>query len=47
MREGEALKLRSLNRNRLGNYSAVPALCGRELGGNVKMGNNKMASKGA
>lgn len=40
------LKLRSVNRNRLGNYSVVPALCGGELVGNVKMDDNKMASKG-
>lgn len=39
------LKLRSLNGNRLGNYSAVPALCGSELGGNVKMVDDKTASK--
>lgn len=39
------LKLRSMNGNRLGNYSVVPALCGEELGGNVKMADNKMASK--
>jgi len=45
MREGEVLKLRSMNGNRLGNYSVVPALCGEELGGNVKMADNKMASK--
>lgn len=43
----EVLKLKSMNGNRLGNYSAVPALCGEELGGNVKMADNKMASKEA
>lgn len=45
MSEGEVLKLRSMNRNRLGNYSVEPALQGEELGGNVKMADNKMASK--
>lgn len=44
-REREVLKLKSMNGNRLGNYSVVPALCGEELGGNVKMADNKMASK--
>lgn len=34
-----------MNGNRLGNYSVVPALCGEELEGNVKMADNKMASK--
>lgn len=45
MRERNVLKLKSMNGNRLGNYSVVPALCGEELGGNVKMADNKMASK--
>ena len=39
--------MRSMNGNRLGNYSVVPALCGEELGGNVEMADNKMASKEA
>lgn len=40
----EVLKLKCMNGNRLGNYSVVPALRGEELGGNVKMADNKMAS---
>lgn len=39
------MKLKRVNGNRLGNYSVEPALCGEELGGNVKMADNKMASK--
>lgn len=42
----KVLKLKSMNGNRLGNYSVVPALCSDELRGNVKMADNKMASKG-
>lgn len=42
----EALKLKSMNGNILGNYRARPALCGEESGGNVKMADNKTASKG-
>lgn len=43
--ERGVLKLKSMNGNRLGNYSVVAALCGKEQGGNVKMADNKMASK--
>lgn len=39
--------MKSVNGNRLGNYSPEPGLCGEELGGNVKMAHNKMASKEA
>lgn len=39
------LKLKSMNGNRLGNYSVVAALYGKEQGGNAKMADNKMASK--
>lgn len=45
MEQERVLRLKSMNGNRLGNYSAVPALCGKELGQNVKMDDNKMALK--
>lgn len=37
--------MKSMNGDRLGNYSVVAAVCGKERGGNVKMADDKMASK--